>query len=165
MKRTIKLFALVAVLAMFALPVLAQAKECSEEFKTTTYQKWYDNRKEHQDVAYQAAKDYISTCPADDSPYKTALKKFADAYEANVADANSGQQFEEARKNKKYAEQMRLGKQVLASNPDNTAVYIVMGVAGLGDPTVLADSAQYAKKAIEMIQTGKPFAPYDTKDK
>ena len=48
---------------------------------------------------------------------------------------------------------------LLASDPDNVKVYIIMGVAGLNDPSVLPDSAQYAKKAIELIETGKPFAP------
>ena len=165
MKRTIRLFALVAASAMFAVPVLAQTKECTEEFKTSTYQKWYENRKEHQDVAYQAAKEYLATCPNDESPYSTALKKFATAYDAMTAEANSGKQFEAAFKNKNYAEQMMLGKLVVASNPNNAAVYIIMGVAGLGDATVLADSTQYAKKAIEMIEAGKPFTPYDSKDK
>jgi hypothetical protein len=39
-----------------------------------------------------------------------------------------------------------------------------MGVAGLSDPNLLGDSAQYAKKAIELIEAGKPFAPFTTKD-
>jgi hypothetical protein len=39
-----------------------------------------------------------------------------------------------------------------------------MGVAGLSDPNLLNDSSQYAKKAIELIEAGKPFAPFTTKD-
>ena len=39
-----------------------------------------------------------------------------------------------------------------------------MGNAGLGDAAVLNDSSQYAKKAIEMIEAGKPFAPLTSKD-
>lgn len=154
---------LVAMLATFSAPGLAQTKECNEEFKSATYQKWYDNRKEHQDVAYQAAKDYLSTCSTEDQ-YSAALKKFVTAYETMTANATSGKQFEDAFKNKNYPEQMRLGKVVLAGDPDNTAVYIIMGVAGLGDQSLLTDSAQYAKKAIEMIEAGKPFAPYASKD-
>jgi len=154
---------LVAMLAAFSAPALAQTKECNEEFKSATYQKWYDNRKEHQDVAYQAAKEYLATCTTEDQ-YSTALKKFATAYEAMTANATSGKEFEDAFKNKKFAEQIRLGKVVLANDPDNTAVYIIMGVAGLGDPALLAESAQYAKKAIELIEAGKPFAPAGSKD-
>src|SRR5712691_815396 len=167
MRRTIKLVTLAAMLAVCAAPALAQAKECNDEFKSATYQKWYDNRKDHQDVAYAAAKEYLAICPADDSPYKTALKKFADAYDAMTAGATTAKQFDDAVKNKNYAEQMRLGKLVLATDPDNTKVYIILGAAGLNDPSLLSDSAQYAKKAIEMIEAGKPFAPLfdSSKDK
>lgn len=167
MKRTIKILALAAVFAVFATPALAQAKECNDEFKSATYQKWYDNRKDHQDVAYEAAKEYLTTCPADDSPYSTALKNFKKAYDAMTADATTAKQFEDAIKNGKYAEQVRLGKLVLAGDPDNAKIYIIMGVAGLNDPSLLSDSAQYAKKAIEMIEAGKPFAPLfdSSKDK
>src|SRR6266852_605222 len=131
MRRTIKLVTLAAMLALFAAPAWAQAKECNDEFKSATYQKWYDNRKDHQDVAFEAAKEYLSVCAADDSAYKTALKKFVDAYNAMTAGATTAKQFEDAVKNKNFAEQIRLGKLVLAGSPDNTAVYIIMGMAGL----------------------------------
>ena len=162
MRRTIKLVTLAAMLAVFAAPAWAQAKECNDEFKSATYQKWYDNRKDHQDVAYEAAKEYLATCPDDDSPYKTALKKFKDAYDAIAAGATTAKQFDDAVKNGKYAEQVRLGKVVLANDPDNVnnvKIYIILGVVGLNDPSFLAESAQYATKAIEMIESGKPFAP------
>jgi hypothetical protein len=164
MKRTIILTAAASMLAALAAPVFGQAKECTDEFKSATYQKWYDNRKEHQDVADQAAEEYLTTCPNDDSPYKTALKKFHDAYKVLTADVLTKKQFEEAYNTKKYADQIRLGKQILATDPDNSAVYIIMGLAGLGDASLLNESAQYAKKAIEMIEAGKPFKPFDTKD-
>jgi hypothetical protein len=159
MRRTIKLVTLAAMLAVFAAPAWAQAKECNDEFKSATYQKWYDNRKDHQDVAYDAAKEYLSVCAADESAYKTALKKFADAYDAMTASATTAKQFEDAVKNGKYADQMRLGKLVLAGDADNVKIYIILGVAGLNDASLLSDSAQYATKAIEMIEGGKPFAP------
>ena len=151
------------MLAAFAAPALAQTKECTDEFKAATYQKWYDNRKEHQDVAAQAAKDYLATCTTEDQ-YSAALKKFVVLWDQMNAHAAVNTQFEEAYKNKNYAEQLRLGKQIIATDPDNSAVYIIMGLAGLGDPNVLNESAQYAKKAIEMIEAGKPFKPYTTKD-
>ncbi|HLR06638.1 MAG TPA: hypothetical protein VK117_12555 [Pyrinomonadaceae bacterium] len=162
MRRTIKLVTLAAMLAVFAAPAWAQAKECNDEFKSATYQKWYDNRKDHQDVAFDAAKEYLSVCAADDSAYKTALKKFVDAYNALTASATTAKQFEDAVKNGKYADQVKLGKLVLANDPDNVnnvKIYIILGVAGLNDPSLLSESAQYAKTAIEMIEGGKPFAP------
>jgi hypothetical protein len=161
MRRTIKLVTLAAMMAVFAAPAWAQAKECNDEFKSATYQKWYDNRKDHQDVAYAAAKDYLATCTTDDQ-YSAALKKFKDAYDAITAGATTAKQFDDAVKNAKYAEQVRLGKLLLANDPDNVnnvKIYIILGVAGLNDPSLLSDSAQNAKKAIELIEVGKPFAP------
>jgi hypothetical protein len=163
MKRTIKLLALAGMFAVFAAPTLSQTKECTDEFKSATYQKWYDNRKDHQDVAYQAAKDYLSTCTTEDQ-YSKALKNFVDAYDKLQATNSVNKQFEDAYKNKKYADQIRLGKQIVATDPDNSAIYVVMGLAGLGDPALLNESADYAKKAITMIEAGKPFAPLASKD-
>src|SRR5260370_34241461 len=109
MRRTIKLVTLAAMLALFAAPAWAQAKECNDEFKSATYQKWYDNRKDHQDVAYDAAKEYLSVCAADDSPYKTALKKFKDAYDAMTASTTTDKQFDDAVQHGKQADQVKLG--------------------------------------------------------
>ncbi len=163
MKRTIKLLVLAGMFAVFAAPTLSQTKECTDEFKSATYQKWYDNRKDHQDVAYQAAKDYLATCTTEDQ-YSKALKNFADAYDKLQATNSVNKQFDDAYKNKKYADQIRLGKQIVATDPDNSAIYVVMGLAGLGDPALLNESADYAKKAITMIEAGKPFAPLASKD-
>jgi len=163
MKRIIILLAVTALFAVFAVPVLAQTKECNDEFKSATYSKWWDNRKEHQDVAYQVAKEYLATCTTEDQ-YTKALSKFVKDYEAATADVTNKKQFDEAFQKKNYADQIRLGKAILVTEPDNSAVYVVMGLAGLGDPNLLNESAQYAKKAIELIEVGKPFAPLTSKD-
>jgi len=163
MKRTIKLLALAGTLAVFTTSALAQAKECNDEFKAATYQKWYDNRKDKQDVAYQAAKDYLATCTTEDQ-YSKALKNFVDAYDGLTAKTKINEEFKAAYEGKKWADQIRLGKQIVATDPENSAIYIVMGLAGLGDPSQLSEAAQFAKKAIEMIEAGKPFKPYETKD-
>ncbi len=164
MRQTIKLLALAGALLIFAAPALAQTKECTDEFKTATYKKWYDNRKDHQDIAFQATEEWIATCPNEEGPYGVALKKFNAAYKAATGAETIKKQFEEAYLKKNYAEQIRLGKQVIASEPDNSAVYIIMGLAGLGDAAQLSESSQYAKKAIEMLEAGKPFLPLATKD-
>ncbi len=136
------------MLAAFATPTLAQTpKECTDEFKSATYQKWYDNRKEHQDVAAQAAKDYLATCTTDDQ-YSAALKKFVKLWDDANAAADVSKQFEAAYKEKKYADQIKFGKQIVATDPENSPVYIVMGVAGLGDATLLPESAGRSRQAL-----------------
>ncbi len=164
MKQTIHLLLLAATLAVCTAPALAQTSQCTEEFKTKTYKKWYDNRTDHQDVAFQAAEEYITTCPDDTGPYAVALKKFHAAYKELTGLTSTKKQLDDAYTKKNYAEQIRLGKVILAAEPDNSTVYIIMGLAGLGDAALLSESSQYAKKAIEMIDAGKPFAPFTTKD-
>jgi hypothetical protein len=164
MRRTIKLVTLAAMLVVFAAPALAQSKECNDENKAAWYDTFLKNYKgepPQQKIAYDAAKLYLTSCPADPADQIAAFmkNKFVIPYEKMTAGADVAKQFEAAINNKNYAEQMRLGKLVLATDPDNLKVYIIMAVAGLNDQALLAESSQYAKKAIEMIEAGKPFAP------
>ena len=161
MKWIIRLLAVGAVLTVCAVAAVSQTPECTDDFKTATYTKWYENKSDHQDVAYQAATEYLNVCPNEpaDNPYVKVLKKFKADYEALNANKKLGADFETALKNKDYAGQLRLGKQIVAANPDNTIVYIYMANAGLGDPNLLAESMDPAKKAIALIEAGKPFAP------
>ncbi|HEY6047292.1 MAG TPA: hypothetical protein VIU65_11860 [Pyrinomonadaceae bacterium] len=162
-----RLITLAAVVSISAVAAMAQGAECTDEFKTATYSKWYDNRADHQDVAYEAAVEYFKVCtnpPADD-PYAKALRTFKEKYEALKANQSVATQFENAVKTNNYAETMRLGKQIVAGTPDNSLVYIFMANTGLGDPNLLTESGQAAKKAIELIEAGKTFSPaYKTKD-
>ena len=170
MKRTIKILAAAAIVAVFAAPGLAQSKECNDENKAAWYDTFLKNYKgeaPQQKIAYDAAKLYLTSCPEDPNDQIASFmkNKFVVPYEKLNAGNEVKKQFDEAFKQKKYADQIRIGKEIVATEPDNAAVYIIMGVAGLSDQSVLADSAQAAKKAIEFIETGKPFAPYESKDK
>ncbi|HEX6188473.1 MAG TPA: hypothetical protein VFZ40_10360 [Pyrinomonadaceae bacterium] len=159
--------ALAVVLTLSAVSAWAQAKECTDDFKTATYSKWYDNRKDKQDVAYEAAKEYLAVCTTEDQ-YSAVLKKFVEAYDKNVSSQKLTTDFDAAVKAKNYAEQNRLGKQLVAmpSYADNAVIYLLMAGAGLGDPNLLSESAQAAKKAIELVEAGKTFdkSGYQTKD-
>lgn len=170
MKRTIILSIVTAMLAVFAVPVLAQTKECNDENKAAWYDTFLKNYKgepPQQKIAYDAAKLYLTSCPADpaDKIAEFMKNKFVVPYEAMTAGVTLKKQFEDAYKAKNYADEIKLGKQIVATEPDNSAVYIMMGVAGLSDEAVLSDAAESARKAIELIQAGKPFAPYESKDK
>lgn len=159
--------ALVVVLTLSAVSAWAQAKECTDDFKTATYSKWYDNRTGNQPLAYEAAKEYLSVCTTEDQ-YSAALKKFVDAWDKSSTNQKLATDFDAAVKAKNYAEQNRLGKQLVAmpSYADNAVIYLLMAGAGLGDPNLLSESAQAAKKAIELLEAGKTFdkSGYTTKD-
>lgn len=167
MKFINRAMALAVVLTLSAVSVWAQAKECNDEFKTATYSKWYDNRKDKQDVAYEAAKEYLAVCTTEDQ-YSAVLKKFVDAYDKLNSTKKLEADFDAAAKTKNYADQIRLGKQLAATpaHADNAVVYLLMAGAGLGDPNLLSESAQAAKKAIQLVEAGKPFdkSGYTTKD-
>ena len=166
MKFINRAIAIAAVLTLAAVSAWAQAKECTDDFKTATYSKWYDNRKDKQEVAYEAAKEYLSVCTTEDQ-YSTVLKKFVADYDKLHSNQKLIEEFDAAVKAKRYADQIRLGKQLVAlpAHADNAVIYILMAGAGLGDPNLLSESAQIAKKAIELVEAGKPVTPaYQTKD-
>jgi hypothetical protein len=176
MKQTIRLVILAAILAV-GLPALTKAQtpaasagECTEENKAKLYTQYYENRKDHQDVAYDAAKKYLAACPdlpADDVYGKT-LKKFIGLYEAATRKA----QFLEAYDKKNYADVMTLGKEVLTDDPAYVRANVLMGYVGylaaLGGNTALnTESANYAKQAIGLLEAGKTpddWRPFLNKD-
>ncbi|HMJ26998.1 MAG TPA: hypothetical protein VK475_14265 [Pyrinomonadaceae bacterium] len=169
MKRTTILLAVAVMLAAFAAPVWAQSKECNDENKAAWYDTFLKNYKgepPQQKIAYDAAKLYLSSCPKDPADQIAAFmeNKFVVPYEKMMGVATLKNDYADSVKQKKYADEIRLGKQIIATEPDNSNVYIVMGVAGLGDEALLPESAQFAKKAIEMIESGKPPAPLASKD-
>jgi hypothetical protein len=164
MKRIIKLLALAATLAVFAVPVLAQKQECTDDNKGTWYKTFYDNYKGDaaaQKIAYDNAKLYLDSCPADPNDKQAAfMQKFVDAVNASRQKASTGKEFEKAVADKKYADQVRLGKELLNSDPDNADINTILGIAGLADGTLLRDSATYAAKAIQLIDSGKALKAY-----
>ena len=164
MKRIIKLLVLAAMLAVFAVPTLAQKQECTDDNKGTWYKTFYDNYKgdaAQQKVAYDNAKLYLGSCPADPNDAQAKfMQKFVDAVDIQRLKVSTAKDFEKAVADKKYAEQMRLGKELLATDPDNVDINTILGIAGLADASLLNDSAQYARKAIQLIESGKPLKTY-----
>ncbi len=164
MKRIIKLMALAAVVAVFATSALAQADQCNEENKAAWYKTFYDNYKGDvpaQKVAYDAAKKYLGTCPDDPADKQAAfMKRFVKLVEDRDKDVGAGKACDEAIKNKKYADEMRLCKDVLAKKPDNVDLATILGVAGLADASVMQESVGYARQAIQLIEAGKPVTAY-----
>jgi len=164
MKRIIKLLALAATLAVFAVPTLAQKQECTDDNKGTWYKTFYDNYKgdgAQQKVAYDNAKLYLDSCPADPNDAQAKfMQKFVDLVNASRQKASTGKEFEKAVADKKYSDQMRLGKELLATDADNVDINTILGIAGLADGTLLKESATYAAKAIQLIDSGKPLKAY-----
>jgi hypothetical protein len=161
MTRIIKLLVLAVALAVFAIPAIAQADQCTDDNKGAWYKTFLDNYSKPEPaakVAYDTAKKYIGSCPED--PQRTYMQKFVDKYENNQKVAGVGKAFEDAVKNKNYADQMKYGKEILATTPDNADVTSILGIAGLGEASLLNESAGFAAKAIQLIDSGKPLKAY-----
>src|SRR5437764_1908867 len=128
MKRTIKLLALAAALAVFAVPALAQNDQCTDENKDLWYSKTFlpnfKGTAEQQKIAYDAAKKYIASCPADQySDYMQ--KKFVEPYEVLHKNQDAVTQFQDAVKAKNNAQIISKGNEAAAANPDNAVIYIL----------------------------------------
>jgi hypothetical protein len=162
--KLIKLLALAAIIAVFAVPAIAQADTCNEENKAAWYDTFFKNYKGEapaQKIAYDAAKKYLGACPDNPEDKQAAfMKRFVSAMDDHDKKVRAAKQCDEAVKNKKYADEMTYCKEVLASDPDNADINSILGVVGLAEATLLSDSASYARKAIQLIESGKPLKVY-----
>ena len=162
--KLIKLLALAAIVAVFAIPAIAQADQCNDENKAAWYKTFFDNYKgllPAQKVAYDAAKKYLGACPDDPNDKQAAfMKRFVQAMDDHDLKVNVAKQCDDAVKNKKYADELKYCKDVLANDPDNVDINSILGVAGLAEASLLNESANYARKAIQLIESGKPVKVY-----
>jgi hypothetical protein len=162
--KLIKLLALTAIVAVFAIPAIAQADQCNDENKAAWYKTFYDNYKGDvpaQKIAYDAAKKYLGTCPDDPNDAQAKyMKKFVDLVDKNKAAGDTAKACDDAVKNKKYADEMKYCKEVLVKDPDNVDINSILGIVGLSEGTLLNESANYARKAIQLIESGKPLKAY-----
>ena len=182
MKNQIRLLALGAIMATLTVPVaLAQTtptqsstttqatSQADDQAKRDLYQKFTDNRKDHQDVAYQAAKEYLAKYPTDDDQYTQYMKKWIAAYESATQKAQLPALIYDK---KDFAGAYALGKQILASDPDNLNALIPLGYGGYlataaKNEAYNNDAMTYAKRAIQLIESGKApdsWAPFKGKD-
>jgi len=181
MKKTIRLITLGAAMAMFALPVaakslLASQDQCTNENKDAWYATFREVRTTDQPKAYDAAKKYLG-CAASASEAPTEaqtaiinyLKKWTTAYEEGT---RKGKLPQLIYNDKKYPEAYALGRELLTADPDNLKVLIDLGangylVAALKNPSLSADALADAKKAIQLLESGKTvddWAPLSGKD-
>jgi hypothetical protein len=180
MKKLIGLIAVCASLAVLALPALAnvalstnvaeQAQGgCTDENKAAWYKTFIDNYKTNATAAYEAAKKYLASCAKDDEAQTQYLKKWVGAYEKEVRKSKLPVLLFT---DKKYAEAYALGKEILADEPENLTVLMELGYGGYFAAiskvdTFNADAIGYAKKAIQLVESGKApenWAPFSGKD-
>ena len=174
MKKVIQLFVLAALATTLALPVLAQTPATASmsaaasgqddaEAKAALYKKFTDNRVTNPPAAYDAGKEYLAKYEAKDGPtdqYVAYIKKWVDSYDKVARRTALLQQL----KDKKYNEAFASAKQVLVDFPDDLAILYQLSGAGLEAATAEnvannTDAVSYAKRTIQLIQSGKSFDP------
>ncbi|MGH9932221.1 MAG: hypothetical protein ACREA9_23715 [Pyrinomonadaceae bacterium] len=183
MKKTIRVFAIYASLAL--LPAFANVIElkaqtpaaaptqgqCTPENKLAWYTEFRKLFKTEQAKAYELAQKYLA-CPAE--PGEESIRNYLqNTFVAVIDKARRTPRVTELVYDKKdYAKAFELGKQVLADEPDNVKVLMDLAYAGyLANSakvdTFSGDSLIYAKKAIQLIQSGgvpDNWVPYANKD-
>ncbi len=167
MKKIIKLMALGATAAMFALPVAARTlpsqldtlvqDQCTQENKDAWYAAFRESFKTDPVKAYDSAKKYLTACSAEDTQITQYLKKWVGAYDKENRKVLLPQLLY---KEKKYPEAFTLGKEILTDEPENLTVLIDLGYGGYLAATAKnnsfkADAINYAKKALQLIDSGK----------
>jgi hypothetical protein len=170
MKKIIATLAVCASLVILAAPVFAQATgACTEEAKTAIYTEFTTLRTTDATKAYEAAKKYLA-CSQQEDQYTAYLKKWAAAYEKEARKLKMGPMLYNE---KKYAEALGLGKEILADEPENLRVIIdlgygsYLGAVNLKNESLNSDALTYARKAIQMIEAGKApatWAPFKGKE-
>ena len=186
LRATLVLLFGLALMASLSMRLQAQPRqgqvvqETDDEFKVTTYKKFVDNWEANPPVAYQAAKEYMARYNKEDDQYTRYLKTWIAAYEADekarrlaAEKADREQQLLGTFTQKDFAKAYGMAKQVLADNPDNVKVLIALGYEGVIASTEArneafnADAANYALKAIQLIESGKTpdsWTPFKNKE-
>jgi len=177
-----KIITTLSVLAVLAVPVLAQTTQapvtqkpqapagCTPESKQAWYNEFRETFKTNQPKAYEVAQKYLA-CPAEagEEQISAYLKNFI----ALIDKASRTPQVGILVYDKKdYAKAFELGRQVLTDEPDNVKVLTDLSYAGFLAATSKvntynADALNYSKKAIQLIQAGTAPAswlPYNSKD-
>jgi hypothetical protein len=176
MKKLITFLGICTTVAILALPVAAHTTiaqdPCTAEGKTALYQAIIKNLKGDQAKAYEDSKKYLA-CPASDPVAKEQqdiidyLKKFVAKYE----EADKKNRYRQLLYvDKKYPEAYALGKEILATEPENLKVLVDLGANGYlvaSNPSLAAESLEYAKKSLQMLEAGKTlddWQPLTSKD-
>lgn len=189
MKNVLRLLILAAAVASFTLPAFAQdtpsgsaASVCTTEAdaKAALYKKFLDNYKgtpEQQKTANETGKEYMGkygTCPDEsDKKIATFIQNWNTKYEKAVRDFACTDSFDK----KDFAKAFEACRVILAAEPDNISTVLLLAQAGYFNATATppstvnkalnADAARMARRAIELIESGKApdkWDPFPSRD-
>jgi hypothetical protein len=166
-----------ATVAMLALPVAVRAQDaCSQEARSALYQTFLAERQKDQAKAYEAAKKHLA-CPAgtpteEQQKIIDYLTKWTKAYEEGTKKNRINEVLVALYNNKNYPEAFKIGREILATEPENIQVLVHLGANGylvvpLKNVQLLSEGVQYANKSLQMLDGGKTltdWGPLGSKD-
>jgi hypothetical protein len=174
MKKLLRIIALCALAATIWLPAIARTtqplaaatvQQTEEEAKAALYQKFLDTYKADPKAAAAVAREYLQKYPAESDQTKY-LSKWVTAYEAKEKESRKAN-VEDLLRQQKYAEAFGAAKAILADEPAdvrtlNNAVFAALYAAGVSkNESFNGEAANYARKSIQLIQSGQPFDKRD----
>jgi hypothetical protein len=182
MKNVLRVLIVAAFVTAFALPALAQdaaatpaaqAGPCTTEVdaKAAMYQKFlasYKGTPEQQKTASETGKEYLSkygACPDESDKKITAfIQNWVTKYEDAVEEFACTDAFNK----KDYAKAFQACQVRINKQPDNVDKVLLLARAGYANVTsptpsnaLNAEAARMARRAIELIQSGKTPAKWD----
>jgi len=143
-------------------------QETDDPVKIEIYKRFYENQGRNPAMAYQAARDYLQRYQKDKDQYVDYLQKWIMFYERDERKRNLPILINE----KKFDEAYSTGAKILGDEPNYLRAQIDLGYAGYlaasaKNEKYNADALNYARKAIQAIETGKApteWAPFKGKD-
>jgi len=172
MKKTKRFLTIGATVALLAMPVAATnlitvsinsiQDQCKPEEKDAWYAEFLKIYKTDQAKAFDLAKKYLA-CPPPGEVTEAQqkiidfLKKWSTAYSEGMRKLQLPQLLYN---DKKYPEAYALGREILAAEPENLNVLVHLGangyvVAPQKNPQLNAESLDYARRALQLIESGK----------
>lgn len=172
MKKLIQLLVFAALLTTFALPALAQTTNSSsttassqsdEDAKAALYKKFLDCRTKDPACAYAASKEYLQKYEAT-SPAGDQIVAYLKKWNGNYEKIARRQQLVDQLTNKQVDQAFASAPAVLADYPDDLGILFDLARAGTiastsGNNAHDADTINYTRKTIQLIQSGKSFDP------
>jgi len=184
MKKLITFVSICTTVAILALPVAARTliaqpdnafqDACTQETKDALYQSFLKNRTTDQAKAYDDAKKYLACPPGaevTEAQQKIIdyLKNFVSKYDAAMKKVTYRVKIYN---DKNYPEGYAMGKEILATEPENLQVLVDLGANAyllppLKNAQLTAEGLGYAQKALAMLDAGKTledWKPLASKD-
>ena len=182
MKKTFGLLSICAMGAILALTAYANTTrlhvdepqdQCSLESKTAFYKDFLANYKGDTAKAYEAAKKYVA-CPLDQSDEsETKRVDYLKNWIAKYEKENRKTRFAQLINDKKYAEAIPLGKDIVNDEPENLPILLNIANAGYAaqatgnNSSFNSDAIAQAKRSLQLIESGKTvekWTPFESKE-